>query len=488
MKIQQPIVYRDFSRGNIRTVQNSIVAQNSVKLALNLDSDKELGTLTSRLGTNIVGTQTVASATCYGLHYHRDTISVNHKLFGVFSDGANNDIYDMLTGTKSSEDDTPTLKTRFCTYLNSTVRVNGTDPVKSFNGSAWVDTGGAFDEADMPKGTMVIEWRDRIWTAGVTSSPNILYYSSIADPNARTINWTNDGTESNSGYIEIEQEDGGGNITALGKVPGYLIIFKERSMKRWDGETTYPDDLINVGVANQEAICQGRGMIFFANQTGIWATNGDYPKKISRPIQDLWDAIPIANIPNVCTYCDEDFVYFYVGDITLDGNTYSNICFKYNIDSQTYDIYSYYHDFTVFAGYISSTERVILGGDKNGQSIQINTGNTDYHTTVQPITFSLESQDLDFGSRARIKEISEMMVYTEGVNTCQVSYRVNSHQDSDWRSIRSITNDIEDIDNFKVKGNYFNIKLTGVTDSGQVGIYGFEFPENSVDVKQNVND
>lgn len=477
MKIEKPVIFRDWSRGCVRTVQNSIVPQNSAKLALNLDSDNEIGSLVSRLGTGIVGAQAVASATCYGIHYHRDSIASNHKLFGVFSDGSYNDIYDMSDGSKSLENDTNVLKTRFCTYLNSTVRVNGTDAAKSYNGSAWVTTGGVFDEANMPKGSVVIEWKDRVYTAGVSSSPNILYYSGVADPDARTVSWT-----VGNGAIEIEQEDGGGAITALEKVPGYLLILKERSMKRWDGSSTYPEDLVRVGVAAQEAVCRGRGMVFFGNEKGVWITNGGYPKRISKPIQDLWDNI--SDYTAIASYCDEQHAYFYVGDITLNQNTYSNIMFKWNLDSNTWDVYSYYNDFTCFTNYISTTE-VVVGGDKDGQAIQLNTGNTDYPSI--PITYSLETQDIDFGAMGRVKEISQMNVFSQNVRTGQVLSRSNSDQDKDWKSVQSITNDVEDIDNFKVKGNWFNFKITGVSSTGQVKIKGFEFPEQSIEVNLNAN-
>lgn len=482
MQNEKPIIYRDWSRGNIRTVQSSICPTNSVKLALNLDTDRELGSAVSRLGTGLIGVQAGESASCYGLHYHRDSISSNHKLFGVFSDGSFNNIYDMSDGSQSLSSDTKELKTRFCTYLNSTVRVNGTDAAKSYNGTAWVTADGTFDEDNMPKGNVVIEWKDRVYTAGVAAAPNVLYYSGVADPDARTVSWT-----VSNGNIEIEQEDGGGAITALEKVPGYLLIFKERTLKRWDGSSTYPEDLVNIGAPTQEAVCRGRGMAFFANQEGVWVTNGGYPKRISKAIQDLWDAIPAANIDSICTICDETYVYAYVGDITLDDNVYPNICFRYNIDSQSWDIYSYYNDFKVFAWYIASDSKVIVGGDNNGQALQINTGYTDYGSTLQPITYSLETQDLDFGSRRRIKELNNVSVYTRNVRTGQLMYRTNSDRDKDWKSIRNVTNDVEDVSDFKAKGNWFNFKITGVTDSGRVKILGIEFPEQSISITENVN-
>lgn len=487
---EQSIQVRDFSRGTVRTVQNSIVAPNSVKLALNMDSDIELGSLISRLGTDRIGTQAVASAACKGLHYFRDTVGSGHKLFGVFSDGVNNDIYDMLTGTKSLEDDTVGLKTRFCTYLDSCVRVNGTDAVKSWNGSAWVSSGGTFDEADMPIGKVVIEWKDRIYTAGVSTAPDILYYSTVADPDARTVSWTISADDPDSaGNIPIEQEDGGGGITALEKVPGYLLIFKERSMKRWDGSSTYPDDLINVGAPSQEAVCRGRGMVFVINQYGIYVTNGGYPERISKPVQDFIDAIPAANLSSLCSFCDEVYAYFFIGDVTVDGNDYTNIMLRYSIDSRTFDIYSYpQHDFQVFAWYLSSNQKVILGGDSNGQAIQINTGYSDYASTVKPINWTLETHDLDFGDRSKMKEVTGFVVYSENISNGQVMYRSDSKNEYDWKSIRNITNPVEEIDSYKAKGHWFNYKMTGTTDSGRAKILGYAFPEKTVTVSSNVSE
>jgi hypothetical protein len=486
MKTDKPIIYRDFSRGTIRTVQNSICPGNSVKLALNMDSDKEIGSLISRLGTNIIGNKIGGTTTCLGLHYYRDTVGSGHKLFGVFSDGDYNNIYNILDGTPSLETDTKDLKTRLCTYLGSVVRVNGTDPVKSYNGSSWVTTGGAFDEANMPRGSVVLEWKDRVYVSGVPANPSILYYSTTADPNARTVNWTiTPDDEDSAGQLEIEQEDGGGIITALEKVPGYILIFKERTMKRWDGASTYPEDLINIGTPSQEAVCRGREMVFIANQEGVWVTNGGYPTKISKSIQDLWDAIP--DISKVATYCDESHVYIYVGDITLNNNVLNNVCFKFNIDNQSWDIFSYYNEFTCFTWYLSGSSKIIIGGDKNGQVLQLNTGYTDHDTIVQPISYSLETQDIDLGMRGKIKEINQVIIYTENVRLGQFLYRTNSNRDVDWKSLRNITNDVEDIADFNAKGNWFNFKITGITNSGQIKILGFELPEQSISINKNVS-
>ena len=114
------------------------------------------------------------------------------------------------------------LKTRFLTYLNSCLRLNGVDPPKAFNGSAWVTTGGVFDLSNLPPASKyAIEFKDRVYVSGNTNNPDRIDISGIADSNTRAVSWT-----SGNKFFLTEQEDGGGGITGLWKVPGYVIIGK----------------------------------------------------------------------------------------------------------------------------------------------------------------------------------------------------------------------------------------------------------------------
>lgn len=488
MKSLKGVEYRDHSKGTIRTVNPSIVPQNSYKIGLNLRSDKEIGSLILRDGTDILGVQMRDNATCLGLHQHVETSGT--ALFGVFSDGANNDIYFASSGAKSLENDTAGYKTRFCTFLGSTVRVNGIDDCKSYTASGgWITTGGAYELQNMPIGKVVIEWKDRIYVGGKPGFPGIVFYSSIADPSTKTISWVDATTTTGSGQIQIEQEDNGGDITAFLKVPGYLLIFKERTMKRWDGNSTFPEDMIKQGVFSQECVCSGKELGFFINKKGVWATNGGYPVRISKPVQDFVEAIPGANWSSVAITSDDEHLYCSIGDITIGNQNFTNIVLVYNIGTESWDIFSYYNTFKVFGVYIDSNSIPnIVGGDTDGQILQINTGNTDYASTPVPITWSFESNDIEFGSRANIKQLDEVFIYTENVSSAQVMCRTNSVLQEDWRGIGSISTVITDIKDLSISFNFINIKITGVSSVGRVKLLGFDFPEGSVLVTDNVNE
>lgn len=476
MIIAKSLIFRAWTK-LMRKTQASVAPPGSFLLALNMNSDDEIATLVSRLGCTLLGSQLVDNKPVLGVHQH---IGSSNVLFAVVSDGTNSDIYNVLTGAKSLQDDTKDLKTRFLTYLGATVRTNGTDACKSYTSAGgWITTGGAFDLANMPKFTILIEWKDRVYGAGVTSG--ILEYSGVADPDTKSISWTVD-----NGQIEIEQEDNGGDITALAKVPGYLLIFKSRSMKRFNGSSTFPEDMISQGAPCQEAVCQGKGYVGFLNNKGVWLTNGGMPERISKPIQDFIDAIPAANLTSVASWGDDEHMYWSIGNVTVKGTDYTKVVLKFNLLTQTWDIYSYSDLFKIFTQYIdASGNRVIVGGNDDGQVLQIQSGNSD---NTQPITWDFQTLDVEISSRGLQKEISRMITYTENVRTGKMLYRANSSKDSDWKPVGTIGDDVSEIDNLQLKGNWFNFKATGTADSGQVKFYGFELPAGSVDVKANVRE
>lgn len=487
MKKLKQIEYRDFSKGTIRTANPSISPKNSYALGLNYDSDYEIGSLYSRLGNDILGVQ-MAGGNKVTLGVHQHVEAGGTALFAVYSDATNNDIYFASSGAKSLEDDTADLKTRFCTYLGATVRVNGLDACKSYTASGgWITTGGAFEVQNMPNGKVVIEWKDRIYVGAKYGFPGIVFYSSIADPSTKTVSWVDATTTTGSGQIEIEQEDNGGDIAAFAKVPGYLLIFKERSMKRWDGSSTFPEDLVKQGVFTQECVCSGKEMAFFVNPKGVWATNGGYPVRISKPVQDFINAIPGANWGNVSITSDDEHVFVAIGDVTVGDDDFENVVLKFNIGTESWDVYSYYNDFRVFATYIDSNGvSNIIGGDTNGQILQLNTGYTDYHSTPVHITYSLETNDLEFGTRGNIKQLSKMYTFTENVSTGQIMCRKNSHKPADWKNIGKIQDPVTESKDLGISGNFFNFKFTGMSSTGRSKFLGFEFPDDTITIIDNV--
>jgi hypothetical protein len=388
----------------------------------------------------------------------------------VVSDGTNNDIYDLETGNKSLEDDTKDLKTRFLTYLNQCLRLNGVDSARSWDGTYWLSTGGSFDLSNLPTtAKYAVEFKDRVFVAGMSDAPDRLDYSGIANASTRAVSWT-----SGNGFIVVEQEDGGGGISGLAKVPGYVLIFKRRTMKRWDGASTFPEDMVNQGAPSQEAIVTSQGICFFVNENGAWATEGGRPKKISTyTVDKIIMSCSAADMENVASGSDEEHVLWSFASVTMSGETYTNVVLKYNILNNTWDIRQYKTLPRVFANYVdSSNKSSLLYGDDDGTVLKIDNGTTD---NGQPIYYALETHDWVFGFRLFQKAIARMGLITKNISDGSLLWR-NTDSPSDWKTLATVNSDVTDITE-EVRGRKFNFKLIGKTTSGQAVVEAFEFPE-----------
>lgn len=404
--------------------------------------------------------------------------AMGDKLFAVLSDGTNNDIYDVITGSKSLEDDTKDLKTRFLTYLNSCLRLNGTDEAKAWNGTQWLTTGGAFDLDNLPTGAKyAIEFKDRVFVAGMGEAPDRMDGSGIANPSTRSVSWT-----SGNIFIIMEQEDGGGGITGLAKVPGYILAFKKRSLKRWDGSTTFPEDMINQGAPSQEAIAMAQGLCFWVNENGAWVTEGGRPKKISTyTVDKIIASCSASDLQNVASGTDEEHVFWSFASVTMAGETYTNVVIKYNILQNTWDVRQYQTLHRVYTEYVDSAhDQFLILGDDDGTVRKLDVGNDDDGT---PIYYSLETHDWRFGFRMFQKAIARMGVITRNISNGSLLWR-NTHNAEDWKPLATINSEETDVTK-EIRGTCFNFKLHGYTTSGRATVESFEFPDG-IKVFENV--
>ncbi len=454
---QNPLYLRNVAEGIVQKV-DAVMVQNSVYMAVNMLFHKYLGRAVLRNGIVKLGSDLTGS--CKGL-YQFILTSGTKKLLAVF----NGNIYSLETATWTSRT-AMTGDVRFMTFLNTVAAINGTTCKTSADGATWVTTGGSLDVNNMPAGKYIVEWKDKVYIAGVSTEPDRLYFSSL--PVDGAISWTDD----TAGYIDIEPEEGSGPIVGITKVPGYLLIFKERSIKRWNGQSTFPESLINVGTTSQEAIVLGRESVFFWNERGVYETTGGYPRKISRRIQDIIDAVSPSYV--VSGWSDKDRVYFSIGDITVGGNEYKNCMIVYDIDTQTWTLLSFPKDFVRITEYVT-TKNELIAGDATGNTWTLFSGTSDGGADIN---WMLQYQEQEIDHRSRFKELAKFVVFTEKVNNATLSIR---SEDKNFEPMGKINKKVEVITN-DIRGRYFSPKITG---SGQFGeIIGLEFTEVNTNVSQ----
>ena len=431
------ISQKDFSSAMISDVNVSLAPSNSVNLLLNLEADVEIGSLVSRLGRATIGTQMVDNNTVLGLHQHIDIdTAANNKLLGTInaSGGATSVIYDVndVAGGAVVTGLTASKKMRSLTFNGATVFINGTDAERSYTSAGWITTGGAFDLANMPAGNLCIEFLDRVYVAGVTATLSRLLYSGVSSGTA--VSWT-----SGNGYVDIEPEDGGGPITALGKVPGYILIFKERSMHRWNFSSAFPESLIQIGTPSQESVVMGGGLCAFysnsnENAKGFYITNGSRPKCISqdnnRPIKKWVDAIAAASEANIAGWATDRYFCWSVGDLTVDGETYSNVVLKYNRILNQWSMRTYPTEFRVFANYLVSGVNTTVGGDDDGSVYRLDKSATYTDattTTTANFPFKIRTHHNTFGDNKEKEMTDSVIVRGKNLNSVRLSAYVDEN-------------------------------------------------------------
>ena len=458
-----PQSWRDVSAGNIQRVSSDITIPNSIPFSINMLFDKVIGEAVSREGTGLIGAP--SSGNCLGLFQHLDSTFSNSVLMAGFG----GTIFNGVTGATLSTGLTASARMHFATFLNTTLMLNGSEKRSYTASGGFVATGGNLDVGNVPSGgKFPIEFKDRVYCA-VTDR---IYYTTT--PTSSAVTWNGSG----SGSLQAEQEDGGGTIQGLNKVPGYLMIYKQRSLKRWNFDSSFPEDLINMGTQAHDSIVRARGKnYFFYGPNGFYETNGGFPVRISRPIQRIIDGIASSFYSSINGWCDQDNIYWSVGSVTVNFDrgyteTYSNVVLRYTIDSQQWAPLQYAHSFRAMHQYISGDDVLLAGGDANGQVLQFNTGNSDYNGTA--IKYILQSPEFDFKSRSVRKTISEKVyVHSDTTMGAELQARLDYGQ---WESIGSLKDIVTEVFIKPITAKVFEFRIVDSIVGEQIKLRGIDFP------------
>lgn len=482
----QPFKQSYFHAGVVAGLNESLKPAGSVGLAVNFDFDYEVGSAATRLGTFIVGGQMVAGKTVLGLHNY--VSGSTSKLFSVINDtgDATSVVYDeagsvVLTGLTANK------KARMLTFLGSMLLINGADAEQAWNGSSWITTGGAFDLANIPGSNLnnlCSVFLDRVYLAGDTANPSRLYYSGVSSGTA--VSWT-----SGNGYVDIDAGNDKGSITALGRVPGYILIFKNRSMSRWNYSSAFPEELISYGTPSQESVVSSGGVCaFYSNSNeydkGFFVTNGGAPVPIShdssRPIKRWVEAIPSTSESSIAGRAVNSGFAWSIGDVTVGGQAYHNVELRYNRILNQWSVRTYPTRFYVYSSYIDGQGRnVTVAGDNDGCVIELDRPErfVDYKTVSgEPgevtIDFDIRLQQEKHGLN-QLKEVNDKLVVdTRGGQGATPYVRVDGNETV---MCASLTRDVDEVKLTKnVVGNYFEYGIRGTARGKRAIIKEIEVP------------
>lgn len=483
-----PFKKSDFSAGLVAGANESLNPRGSVGLAINFDFDYEIGSATTRLGTFIVGGRMVAGKSVLGLHNH--VSGSTSTLFSAINDSDSDAVIYDQAGTVVVTGLTQSKKVRFLTFLGSTLAINGADAERAWNGSSWITSAGAFDLANIPGANLnnlCTVFLDRVYLAGDTANPSRLYYSGVSSGTA--VSWT-----SGNGYVDVDGGNDKGPITALGRVPGYILIFKSRAMSRWNFSSAFPEELISYGTPSQESVVSSGGVCaFYSNSNehdkGFFITNGSQPVPIShdnnRPIRKWIEAIAVANEANIAGRAINNGFAWSVGDITLNGITYANVELRYNRIVNQWSVRTYPTKFTVYATYLDGQGRnVTVAGDNDGCVIELDRPErfVDYITVdsqvgEQAINFDIRTHQEKHGLN-QLKEVSDKLIFDTRLGQGATPYVVvDNKKIVECASLDKEIGEVKLPEN--LKGNYFEYGLRGAMSVGRLTLKEIEVPNIS---------
>ncbi len=462
------LVFKEFSNGMLDdlSVADSVMPSNAVRKAINVMFDRPRGAITQRLGTTKLGDTLSAGNAINGLFGHRVSTAAYCWLLG-----AANGVVKYLNGsavwTTLKDSWTTTAKVRFLTYLDSTAIMNGTDAVISWTGNGAVTTtGGNLDVANFPITKFATVLNSRVFAAGNATYPYRLYASSLQSASA--ISWT-----AGNKNIDIYPNDGSGVITGLSGNGKVILIFKERTIFRYDDNSL--DKVANIGTTSYESIVtDDNGVVYFFGQgasgVGFYKTTGGFPVKISRQVTKWVEAIASTFYTSVVAYMDGKKIVWSIGSATIDGTVYSNACLVYNIADQTWEARNYADSFRVFSPYIDANGAMfIVGGDTDGMVQKMDTGTTDNGSSI---VSECEFAPILLSERGRTKKVDEMLTYATHFQGLDFLMKTNG---GDYKKVGSIISREQEFPSCSFSGHTFYPKITCVNSGTPFQFDGFNF-------------
>lgn len=453
-----PISIEDLSGGMISNVHDSLLPPNVAKLSVNLHYDT-IGKATQRNGTTILGTTVSSGNTCRGLASFTNSTETKNRAVAVFNQtvyGYDGSAWASIGAVAS------TAKVRFASFLDLVFRVGGGSATMTWDGTI-PGAFGATNVASAPSGTVIETFKERVYVAGDTSAPDRLYFSSIVS-SGLTITWT-----TATDYIDINPEDGD-HITALKKTSNLLLIFKTNAMYRFNGSAVDADVVVGVGTTSQESVAEIQGMVFFFSPLGIFMTNGGYPVEVSRPIDDWIRAISPSFYSEVAGFGDSDHYYCSVGNVTINGRSFTNVWLVYTLSSKNWCVYSFQDSFRNLVRYRDSSSAIsYIGGDTGGRVQTVLSGTTDNGTAI---FWEYRHKEMTFGSRATTNTVVEISTFITNGKGTTLSLSADGGPAVPVGEIRNTVDIHKSIDK---TGHFFQVVFSGANKNTPVVLNGFEY-------------
>jgi len=445
-------------------VDDVLVPDGATTEAINVSFDRK-GAITGRLGMTALGSTIQTGYPVWGIHNTQ-----NGSMMAVISQGGTARVYAFPSGgawTSSLTGGTANTKIRFLEAGGRTVVLNFGNAANMYSSvqfltvnDAWVTTGNPINPqaiTDQVAGSVQPQYgeyyKSRIYLAGGnTNGNNItgsrLWFSNVISSTGNFA-WT-----PATDWVDINPNDGE-NISGLKRYSLELLVFKPNYIYRFRTSSVDPDPLIKIGTRSNESVIEGKKGLYFHHDSGFYRYTGGYPTEISRPISDIVDAIPFSQFDNIVSWKDNDHIYWSLGDLTINGATWTNTVARYTESSDLWTIYSYANNIKFASDYNSGSALTRVVGLNNGVVATVNSGYTDLG---EPIKYRVITKWYEWGIETE-KYIKKLFTICEKAQSSMLMYQTDDT--IEWKNIGQLTKFLNEYKP-NIKFHRIRFKLTGM--------------------------
>jgi len=378
-----------------------------------------------------------------------DRATGTHEHFVAIDGGTNAGIYKDVVGTWTTQSQTLTknYKVRFAyePTLDTLFAVNFVDATRSYNGTSWSTS---TNVTDAPKAKYVIPFGRRVYLLNTdisgTKYPTRAYRSSLVDSGSATWDVTND-------WVTFDDV-----ITGVGYNGENMFVGCQNSTHIF----TLNDERYKIGskgVVSADSIAWQDELTFYATRDGMYVYTGAKPQKLSKPVQDYWDAIPEANLSAIQAEIIGDYLYVYIGDITVDGESYSNVLFMYDISQNDWNKIELGEQVTDLHTYVTTTGKALFMGNDDGEVFQMFTGSA--QNTVE-FGSAFETHWIYGADPKQILQWEEVWVFGSKISGLQIFYKTD---EQGWEPAGQLNSDADAVSLGDIKAT--RIKIRGQESS-----------------------
>lgn len=425
-----------------------LVPETAFYAASNIVTNYEIGAVRKRPGYTRVGTGDLQSGkNITGLYNFRQSSSVQ-KMFATINDSGDSDTQlfynSSLAGAWTEITDAETAWAGvadcnvemqgfigYCFFVGYDPNTGDFLPVASVTGTTFSTS---TNVTSMPQGKYIKRYRDRLYVANCKESgslyPYRVYFSSI--PSAGAITWT-----VATDFIDVDYSE---EITGIEEHWDKLVVLTEYSLYFYDQDTK--KKISENGCSNHRNIKKAGDYLIWANQDGVWMSSGGRPINVAGRVIGFIRGVDMTN--SFAEVVGERY-YLYVGNVTVNGLSYTNTVLVFNIPSQTWDVFELYNDMTIFAKYyfsgqddlyMGSASRVYRLG-KYTDTTLLN-GDQIIGSAMQPISSYFQTGFLRTSPLSAKEQLKNLFVFSDRAQN--VEFYVRSFNKNSIPSDLSISN------------------------------------------------